>query len=154
MFTDIEGSTTMLAELGDAAWHKAPRRHDSTLREIFGRYSGDEFLDTGDGFFVGFPTADAALDCALDIQRTVEDVRVRIGVHFTVASRDQSGLSGRGVHEAARISALGSGGDVVVSTTTLQHATKPYPTSGTRTVGLKGLPGDMQIAYLAQGEQR
>ncbi|MDP9336274.1 MAG: adenylate/guanylate cyclase domain-containing protein [Actinomycetota bacterium] len=152
MFTDIEGSSKMLAELGDEAWLKVLRRHDNTLRELFGRYRGEELTGTGDGFFVGFPTADSALDCALDIQRTVEQVRVRVGVHFTEASRDQSGLSGRGVHEAARISAIGSGGDVVVSTATLERATKRYPTRETRTVGLKGLPGEMQIAYLAHGE--
>ena len=154
MFTDIEGSTTMLARLGDTAWLKVLRRHDETLRELFRRYGGDELTGTGDGFFVGFPTADAALDCALDVQRTVDEVRVRVGVHFTEANRDQGGLSGRGVHEAARISALGAGGDIVVSHVTLEQATKPYPTRETRTVSLKGLPGEMQIAYLAHGEQR
>ena len=154
MFTDIEGSTTMLAQLGDTAWLKVLRRHDETLRELFRRHGGDELTGTGDGFFVGFPTADAALDCALDVQRTVEEVRVRVGVHFTEANRDQGGLSGRGVHEAARISALGAGGDIVVSHATLEQATKPYPTRETRTVCLKGLPGEMQIAYLAHGEQR
>jgi class 3 adenylate cyclase len=149
MFTDIEGSTTTLAELGDTAWLKVLRRHDDALRGLFGRYGGEELTGTGDGFFVGFPTADAALDCALDIQRSIEEVRVRVGVHYTEVSRDQGGLSGRGVHEAARISALGSGGDIVVSGATLERATKPYRTREIRTVGLKGLPGEMQVAYLA-----
>jgi len=119
-------------------------------RGLFGRHRGEELTGTGDGFFVGFPTADGALDCALDIERTIEEVRVRVGVHYTEASRDHAGLSGRGVHEAARISALGSGGDIVVSSVTLERASKHYPTRETRTVGLKGLPGEMQVAYLAQ----
>jgi class 3 adenylate cyclase len=55
------------------------------------------------------------------------------------------------VDEAARISALGSGGDVVVSGTTLERATKPYRTRETRTVALRGLPGEMQVAHLAHG---
>jgi class 3 adenylate cyclase len=152
MFTDIEGSTAMMSRLGDAAWLKVLRRHDDALRGLFGRYRGEELTGTGDGFFVGFPTADSALDCAVDIQRTVEEVRVRVGVHLTEATRDRGGFSGRGVHEAARISALGSGGDIVVSSVTLELATKAYRTREIRTVGLKGLPGEMQVAFL-EGEQ-
>ena len=154
MFTDIEDSTATLAELGDERWLKVLRRHDATLHDLFRRHHGEVLTGTGDGFFAGFPTADDALDCALAIQRTVEEVRVRVGVHFTEANRDHGGLSGRGVHEAARISALGSGGDVVVSNATLEHATKSYPTRETQVVCLKGLPGEMTVAFLAHGEQR
>ena len=154
MFTDIEDSTATLAQLGDEEWLKVLRRHDVALRELFRRHNGEVLTGTGDGFFAGFPTADDALDCALAIQYTVDEVRVRVGVHHTEANRDHGGLSGRGVHEAARISALGSGGDVVVSKVTLEHATKPYATRETRTVCLKGLPGEMTVAYLAHEEQR
>jgi class 3 adenylate cyclase len=154
MFTDIEDSTATLAELGDEAWLKVLRRHDETLRELFRRYGGEVLTGTGDGFFAGFPTADDALDCALAIQRNVEEVRVRVGVHLTEAIRDDSGLSGRGVHEAARISALGSGGDVVVSGVTLEHATRSYATREMQSVSLKGLPGEMVVAYLSGVEQR
>jgi class 3 adenylate cyclase len=151
MFTDIEGSTTMLAQLGDAAWVKVLRRHDRALRDLFGRHGGKELTGTGDGFFVGFSTPDSALECALAIQDTVEEVKVRVGVHFTEVNLDSSGLSGRGVHEAARISALGAGGDIVVSRATLDRAAKSYRTRETRMVSLKGLPGETEVAYLAWG---
>lgn len=153
MFTDIEGSTTLLTQLGDTEWLKVLRHHDRILRELFERHGGEILSGTGDGFFVGFPTPDAGLDCALDIQRAPQDVRVRVGVHYAEASRDHGGFSGRGVHEAARISALGCGGDIVVSAATLEHTTKHYPTRDAQTVGLKGLPGEMQIAYLEVAER-
>ena len=107
MFTDIEGSTAMLASLGDAAWLAVLRRHDTTVQSLFARHGGEIFAGTGDGFFVGFPSVDSALACAIGIQGAMDEVRVRIGIHFAEASRDAGGISGRGVHEAARISALG-----------------------------------------------
>jgi class 3 adenylate cyclase len=149
MFTDIEGSTAMLASMGDEAWLAVLRQHDNTLRSLFATHHGEVYTGTGDGFFVGFPSVDNALMCANAIQAAMDEVRVRIGVHFAEASRDAGGISGRGVHEAARISALGSGGDIVVSSATLERATKPYRTRDIRTVELKGLPGQMQVAYLA-----
>ena len=127
MFTDIEGSTTLLTQLGDTEWLKVLRHHDSILRELFERHGGEILTGTGDGFFVGFPTPDAGLDCALDIQRAKQDVRVRVGVHYAEASRDHGGFSGRGVHEAARISALGCGGDIVVSAATLGAHNEALP---------------------------
>ncbi len=148
MFTDIEGSTKMLSELGDAAWLEVLRRHDDCLRELFARHGGEVLTGTGDGFFVGFPTADGALDCAADIHQTVQDLRVRIGVHFAEVNRDSGGYSGRGVHEAARISALGAGGDIVVSAATLERATTARSIRETQTVVLKGLPGETQISFL------
>ncbi len=119
MFTDIEGSTSMLASMGDEAWLAVLRRHDATLRSLFATHRGEIYTGTGDGFFVGFPSVDSALLCAIAIQAETNEVRVRIGVHFAEASRDAGGISGRGVHEAARISALGAGGDIVASTSTL-----------------------------------
>lgn len=153
MFTDIEGSTTMLAELGDAAWVEVLRRHDGCLRELFNRHRGEELLGTGDGFFVGFRDADDALDCAVEIQRTLKEVRVRVGVHFAEVNRDHNGFGGRGVHEAARIAALGAGGDVVVSVATLERASKPYTTGESKAVALKGLPGEMQVATSFWGKR-
>ena len=78
----------------------------------------------------------------------MDEVRVRIGVHFAEASRDAGGISGRGVHEAARIAALGAGGDVVASISTLALATKEVHTGAVRTIELKGLPGEMEVATL------
>ncbi|MHB8464680.1 MAG: adenylate/guanylate cyclase domain-containing protein [Acidimicrobiales bacterium] len=148
MFTDIEGSTAMLTELGDNAWLAVLRRHDAALRQLFVRFDGEELTSTGDGFFVDFPTADDAIGCALEIQRAVREVRVRVGVHLAEANLDRGGYSGRGIHEAARVSAVGRGGDIVVSAETLERATNDYPVRERQTVQLKGLPGTMELAFL------
>ena len=63
MFTDIEGSTAMLASLGDEAWLAVLRRHDATLRSLFATHRGEVYTGTGDGFFVGFQSVDNA-SCA------------------------------------------------------------------------------------------
>ncbi len=148
MFTDIEGSTALLASMGDEAWLAVLRRHDSTLRSLFAEHRGEVYTGTGDGFFIGFPSVDSAMACALAIQSAIDEVRVRIGVHFAEANRDSGGISGRGVHEAARISALGAGGEIVASTATLALATGKIRSRAVRTVVLKGLPGEMEVATL------
>lgn len=148
MFTDIEDSTVMLARLGDEAWLDVLRRHHATLRRLFTRFGGEEVTDTGDGFFVSFPTADAALGCAMSIQREVEDVRVRIGVHLAEAIRHGRQYNGRGIHETARISATAAGGEIVVSRATLERSGADYAVERSCSVALKGLPGEMELAYL------
>ena len=78
---------------------------------------------TGDGFFVGFDSPDAALACAVAIQRTLLEHRqkhgfapqVRIGVHASGATQVGRNFQGKGVHEAARIAALAEGGQILAS---------------------------------------
>ena len=108
-------------------------------------------MTTGDGFFVGFDSPEAALACAIDIQRTLADHRqqhgfapqVRIGVHASDATQVDGNYSGKGVHEAARIAALANGGQILVSTST---AGSLVPTKDQQTVTLKGIAEPMEIA--------
>ena len=148
MFTDIEGSTAMLASMGDEAWLAVLRRHDATLLSLFAEHCGEVYTGTGDGFFTGFPSVDSALACAIAIQSAMDEVGVRIGVHYAEASRNCGGMSGRGVHEAARISALGAGGEIIASTATLALATGNVRSREVRTAELKGLPGEIEVATL------
>jgi class 3 adenylate cyclase len=158
MFTDIEDSTALLAKVGDDRWSEVLRWHDSTLRRLFDRFGGQEIKQRGggDGFFVAFTSADAALDCSLAIQHAMtEDVResrppirVRIGVHEAEANRSVDDYGGRGVHEAARIAALASGGDVLVSIRTVESAGSRHKVSETRSAQLKGLADPVVIASL------
>ena len=122
LFTDIVGSTTLVEALGDEAWTNLLRWHDETLRSLFAAHSGDEVDSTGDGFFVGFDSPEAALACAVAIQRALTEHRrahgfapqVRIGVHAAEATRRAQDYGGGEVHKAARIAALAEGADVVV----------------------------------------
>src|SRR5262249_26305614 len=71
MFTDIVASTPLLVAIGDAAWQRLRAWHDRTLRELFAQRAGEEIDNAGDGFFVAFPSTEAALACAVEIQRAL-----------------------------------------------------------------------------------
>jgi len=150
MFTDIEKSTNLVDALGDEAWGALLRWHDETLRSIFAANHGEEVVSTGDGFFVGFESPDAAIACAVAIQRTLAEHRqthgfapqVRIGVHASDATQVGRNFQGKGVHEAARIAALAQGGEILVSRGT---AVPRFPVSEPRTVSLKGIAEPMEI---------
>jgi len=151
MFTDIVGSTNLVEVLGDEAWETLLRWHDNTLREIFSAHAGEEVSSTGDGFFVGFDSPDLALATAVAIQRRLAEHRakngfapqVRIGLHASDATQAGGSFSGKGVHEAARIAALASGGEILASVSTV--ADSSVPTSAPRSVMLKGLSEPMDV---------
>jgi class 3 adenylate cyclase len=152
MFTDIEKSTNLAEALGDDAWLDLLRWHDETLRSAFVAHHGEEVGTTGDGFFVGFDSPDAAVACAVAIQRRLADHRkqhgfapqVRIGLHASEAAQVGRDFHGKGVHEAARIAALADGGEIVASRATV-GASPQYPVSDERTVTLKGISEPMEV---------
>jgi class 3 adenylate cyclase len=150
MFTDIVKSTDLLEILGDEAWEPLLRWHDQTLRSLFVAHRGEEVVTTGDGFFVGFESPDAAVSCAIAIQRTLAEHRrahgfapqVRIGVHASGASQVGRNFIGKGVHEAARIAALGGAGQIFASKETVSEQ---FSVSDPTTVNLKGIATPMEI---------
>ncbi len=83
LFTDIEGSTKLLHELGAESYAGALAEHRRIVREAFGRHGGVEVDTQGDAFFVAFPTAPGALAAAADALAglAVGPIRVRMGVH-------------------------------------------------------------------------
>jgi len=152
MFTDIVGSTNLVSAIGDEAWEGILRWHDETLRALFAAHQGEEVVATGDGFFVGFDSPEAALACAVAIQRRLADHRrqagfapaVRIGIHASGATQIGKNFAGKGVHEAARIAALADGGQILASVETVAGARFPF--SDQRAVTLRGTAQPMEIA--------
>jgi predicted ATPase len=120
LFTDVEGSTRLLDELGAEAYADVLAEHRRALRDSFARHGGVEVDTQGDAFFVAFATADDALAAARDAQRALGDgpVRVRIGLHTGEPVVTADGYVGMDVHRGARIAAAGHGGQVLVSETT------------------------------------
>ncbi len=125
LFTDIEGSTHLLRQLGDRyAEVLAECRH--LLRCAFHEYHGHEVDTQGDAFFVAFTRATDAVAAAVDAQRTLARyawpegvaVRVRMGLHIGEPELTSVGYTGLDVHHAARIMAAGHGGQVLLSQTT------------------------------------
>jgi predicted ATPase len=119
LFTDVEGSTRLLHTLGDA-YADVLAEHRSVLRDVFARHGGTEVDTQGDAFFYVFESADDALAAAGEGCARLEPgaVRVRIGVHTGTPRRTSEGYVGTDVHLAARIGAVGHGGQVVLSGST------------------------------------
>ena len=119
LFTDIEGSTRLLQDLGDG-YADALTEHRRLLREAFDRHEGIEVDTQGDAFFVAFARAADAVAAAEDGQRALVGgpIRVRMGVHTGEPLLTDEGYVGLDVHRAARIAAAGHGGQVLVSQTT------------------------------------
>ncbi len=125
LFTDIEGSTRLLQQLG--------HRYDGILTECrqllraaFHRWNGYEVDTQGDAFFVAFARATDAVSTAVEMQRALAAhpwpagaaVHVRIGLHTGEPQRSAEGYVGLDVHRAARIMSAGHGGQVLLSQTT------------------------------------
>ncbi|HSB37590.1 MAG TPA: adenylate/guanylate cyclase domain-containing protein, partial [Gaiellaceae bacterium] len=117
LFTDIEGSTKLLQELGPERYAEELAAHRGALREAFARHGGIEVDTQGDAFFVAFPTAPGALAAASEAQGELS-IPVRMGVHTGTPLLTDEGYVGADVHRAARIAAVGHGGQVLVSAAT------------------------------------
>jgi len=156
MFTDMVGSTALVEALGDEAWAALLRWHDDTLRSLFAGHQGEEVSETGDGFFVGFDSPEAALACAVAIQRRLAEHRqtqgfapgVRIGIHRAEATRKGSDYAGKGVNLASRIAAVATGGEIVASAETLKAVGSSVAHSGARTVEMKGISAPVEVVSI------
>src|SRR5437773_3188963 len=120
LFSDVEGSTRLLEELGAERYSKALAEHRRLIREACTRFGGTEVDTQGDAFFVAFPTAPGAVEAARAISEGLASgpIRVRMGLHTGTPLATDEGYVGADVHRAARIAASGHGGQVLVSAST------------------------------------
>jgi class 3 adenylate cyclase len=124
LFTDIEGSTRLLQELGDR-YGEVVRDHHRIMREHLGASGGSEIDTQGDAFFYSFPRARDAVAGAVAAQRALAEhdwpvgaVRVRMGLHTGEPTVGEEGYVGLDVVRAARICSAGHGGQILLSETT------------------------------------
>ena len=147
LFSDIDGSTRLVQDLGPAVFTDVLERHNSILRESFARHGGTERGTQGDLFLVMFPEAPAAIAAAADVQRGLAreswpagaSVAVRIGVHTGIGRLGGDDYVGIDVNRAARVAAAAHGGQVLVS-------------NATRALADSGLPAGVHLQSL--GEHR
>ena len=118
VFTDIEGSTKLLTELGAEEYAALLEEHRRVVREALG--SGFEVDTQGDAFFYAFERAGDALRGSAEAVRGLEagPIRVRIGVHTGEPLLAAEGYVGIDVHRAARIAAVAHGGQILISEST------------------------------------
>jgi predicted ATPase/class 3 adenylate cyclase len=117
LFTDVEGSTRLLDELGTEAYAAALAEHRRLIRDACSRHGGVEVDTQGDAFFFAFPTAPGALEAARLATGALAPgrIRVRIGLHTGIPLVTDEGYVGEDVHLAARVGASGHGGQILVS---------------------------------------
>jgi predicted ATPase len=120
LFTDVEGSTRLLHELGAEGYSEALAEHRRIIREACAAEGGVEVDTQGDAFFFAFPTAPGALGAAAAFTEALASGRIqaRVGLHTGTPLLTDEGYVGDDVHRAARIAAAGSGGQVLVSAST------------------------------------
>jgi class 3 adenylate cyclase len=119
LFTDIEGSTALVRELGDT-YPRALAEHRRCLRDAFAVRDGVELGAEGDALFFAFAAASDAFAAALDGQRALAGgpVRVRMGLHSGAPTIVDGEYVGLDLHQAARVTAAGHGGQVLLSAAT------------------------------------
>ncbi|HEY6568252.1 MAG TPA: adenylate/guanylate cyclase domain-containing protein [Actinomycetota bacterium] len=134
LFTDIEGSTRLVQDLGDAYPPLLEQHHD-IVRSAVESNDGLVVSTEGDSFFAVFPAASSALRAAVDAELAIERhpwpddarIRVRMGLHTGEGRIGAGSYVGVEVHRAARIGAAGHGGQVLVSASAAQLVERELP---------------------------
>jgi predicted ATPase/class 3 adenylate cyclase len=158
LFSDIEGSTRLLATLGET-YRSLLAEHRRLLRAVWDRYGGAEIGTEGDSFFVAFARPSDAIRAARDTQVSLAEhdwgsspVRVRIGLHAGEAVVEEGDYSGMAVHLAARVSAAAHGGQVLLTEACRTLGAEALEaTLGTKDLGrhrLKDIPDEVELHQL------
>src|SRR2546428_472054 len=158
LFSDIEDSTSRLAELGAHKYHAALEEHRRILRDVVAKHAGHEFGATGDALFIAFGSVQDAIGSAVAAQSALSDhawsggrpLLVRMGLHTCEALSSADDYVGIGVHRVSRICAAGHGGQVLLSHTTHPLLTEAFGFA-VRDLGehlLKGLPEPERLYQL------
>jgi class 3 adenylate cyclase/alpha-beta hydrolase superfamily lysophospholipase len=148
MFTDIVGSTAKAAELGDRRWRELVERHDELLRREIGRNRGREVKTMGDGFLATFDGPARAIRSATSARDAVRrlGLDIRAGLHTGEVEVMSGDIGGIAVNIGARVGALASAGEVLVSrTVTDLVAGSGIEFDDRGTHALKGVPGEWQL---------
>jgi predicted ATPase len=152
VFTDIEGSTRLLQELGREVYRDALAAHRRVVRDAFAFRQGYEVDYEGDAFFYAFASASDAVSAVEEAMRGLEDgpIRIRVGVHTGEPGLDPPKYVGLDVHTAARVMSVGHGGQVLLS-----KASGDLVGVALRDLGehrLKDIPDPVWLYQLGEGE--
>jgi predicted ATPase/class 3 adenylate cyclase len=159
VFTDIEGSTRVLAELGTEAYRAALAEHRAIVREACARYSGYEVDYEGDAFFYAFSSAQEAVSAVSETMAGLEagPIAIRVGIHSGTPALDPPKYVGLDVHVAARVMSAAHGGQVVCSASTAELLSPPgsepraFALTDLGEHRLKDLPEPVSLYQLGEG---
>ncbi len=148
LFTDIVGSTEMLAAHGDDQWRRQLDDHDRLVDMVLARYGGRRAKHTGDGIFALFDGPTKAARCGLDLVPALatHGIPIRAGVHIGECEKRGDEWSGMAVHVGARIGAIAGAGEVLTSRTVRDLSVgSGLVFEGLGPRRLKGLPEDTEV---------
>jgi len=158
LFTDMEGSTRLLQQLGER-YTDLLEEYRQLLRAAFQRWNGNVVDTQGDAFFVAFARATDAVAAAVAAQRALAShfwpegvvVRVRMGLHTGEPTLSSEGYTGLDVHLAARLMSAGHGGQVLLSQTTRDLVEHDLPAGvSLRDLGAHRLKDLQKKSHLSQ----
>jgi DNA-binding NarL/FixJ family response regulator len=155
LFTDIVGSTELMAELGNSAWRDLLHRHHAVVRRELSNSHGRELDTAGDGFFAVFDSPASAVRAARSITHSVQPLglTVRAGLHAGECEISDGKVTGIAVSVGARISSLAAPNEVLVSNTVkdlVAGSELRFDDRGDHE--LKGIPGTRQLFALVDEE--
>lgn len=158
LFTDLEGSTALLNELGQAAYLLLLTEHDVIIRRALVSAHGREVKHTGDGIMAAFEDVSDGLRCALAIEDGFDErnaasglpaLRVRIGIAAGEPVDHNDDLFGAAVNLASRICQAADGGQILVADRVRELGAKDgFAFSRARRRVLKGFPGQVTLFEL------
>jgi adenylate cyclase len=153
VFSDVEDSTSLNVELGDARYHEVIRAHDRLARRLARDHDGRLVKSQGDGLMLAFKRPVAAVEFAVAFQRALADrddevpLEVRIGIHTGEAQTRSGDFFGANVAFAARVCDQADGGEVLVSASVEERVDGALhvPLKRGRSRRLKGIPGKHRL---------
>lgn len=156
LFSDIEDSTLLNVEIGDAAWADLLASHDELSAALLEQAGGRIVKRFGDGFMAVLPSAEAGLRCAEALREGLRDnpdigrrLSLRIGVHTSEVVDREGDYFGTGVAKAARVAAMARGDQVLITQAVVDRIAS---TEGLTSIGrrrLKGFPGRHRLYRLS-----
>jgi class 3 adenylate cyclase len=152
LFTDIVGSTTRAADLGDKRWRELLDRHDDITRSLVERFGGRVVKTTGDGALATFDSPGRAIRCSSELGAMLrgEGINIRAGLHTGEVERRGDDVGGIAVHIGARVMDEAGSGEVLCSSTVrdlVAGSGIDFTERGSRE--LKGVPGEWRLFAVA-----
>jgi len=127
LFTDLVGHTEMMRRLGDEKGREVLREHERITREVLKAHGGTEVKTMGDGFMASFGSVTKAVECAVALQKAMEEhnrgdgaqhaapLQVRIGLNAGEPIEEDGDLFGSTVILASRVAGKAEGGEILAS---------------------------------------
>ncbi len=164
LLSDVVGFSEMTDRLGDREAHRVMQRHHRVVRSELEAYGGEEIELRGDGFYLAFAEPEAALRCAVAIQRSFateadrhpeRPIQVRMGLHTGKVLLDPQAYFGRTVIKSSRIAEQARGGEILVSSHLKEVVERHMDLrfGAGRDVELRGLRGRQEVFSVIWEEQ-